>query len=880
MTNHAHSKPITILASADHNLRMLVGEVLHEHGYLVLASNEVECDAVLSEFSQFTLNDIALIVLHLPEPLNLANDLALWRQVFPQENAILLLLADADAITEKTYAQIDDLVELPTTRAVLVLRIRTLSRLVNRLRALKAALSPDENERITHDLAERLFDDRYRVISALTQNFVFSFIRNENDHFEREWGDETGAYYITGYTYRDLEERGGWEGIVYPDDLAIVREMDAKSQKGETTSAEYRIVNAAGNIVWVKMLSEPFIDKRSGQVKRVHAVVQDITEQKRIEQEKREQRQRIQALQNTILTLSSTLDKEMMLDRILLNIAQIIPYDVADVMLVENGIARIARHRGYVERGIESVVPDIVYDITEVAGLKQMTETRQVLLIPDVSKYPGWRHTIQNRFSVLSYLGAPVFIHDRIVGYLNLYSATPGAFNTLQAEHIEVLASQVAVAINNAQLYNTVSRHSNELEMRIRDLIMVYEVGKLLSSTLNVSEIYALIYHEVAQRIFDAQNMRVLLYDEDELTVRTVYAIEAGEEIDAAELPIMTLGEDPASMAIRTHNSYFEDNRIYEPLISRDRCIGVLEIHQDKHDTFDEVVITLLSTIAGQAAVALDNAQLYEKLSRYAAELEDRVQERTAKLRAALLVEQEAGAMRSRFLANVQHEFRTPLTLILSASELLERYSERMPPEQRQERYNQIRESVTEMGYLLDSAQLVNQADDGLLHSNPQPVDIGLFTEAVVLDFKRQANKTHLLTYNAYGDHSIGELDSDLWRRIIKELIWNAVRYSSPGSTIHCTLDCFDDRFTFTVIDQGIGIPADDLPHVFEMFYRGINVQNLPGSGLGLPIVKRLVDLHHGKIDIQSKVGQGTTVEVTLPRYAARGEGHDQDSRH
>jgi signal transduction histidine kinase len=393
--------------------------------------------------------------------------------------------------------------------------------------------------------------------------------------------------------------------------------------------------------------------------------------------------------------------------------------------------------------------------------------------------------------------------------------------------------------------------------------------------------------------------MRIILYDQRSNLIRVAYQVIDGHPVPPSPQSAIPLPPGPVELAIRSHHSHILDTMIYEPLISRDDVIGVMEIHQGSADSFDEVNVTLLSTVAAQAAVALDNAYLYAEVQRYASELEERVQERTAKLQEALRKSQEVSEMRSRFLSNVQHEFRTPLTLILSASELLENHGAKMTQEQRDSRHNTIREAVKEMVRLLDSSMIINQIDDGMLPMLPQATNVAMLTEACVQDFLRSLpqimnaggrgngagsavtttaiQEKVIINVEQDGDCSIAFIDPDLWRRIMVELLSNAVRYSPApqAAPIVVSLGCDEDHVRLTVRDSGIGIPENDLPHIFEMFHRGINVQNLPGSGLGLPMVKRITDLNGGNIVITSTMGQGTKATVTLPRYASKGDDHD-----
>lgn len=896
--------PVVVVAAENPEFLPLVETALTQVGLLSLPSHYLQFDAAFANFKHLDLNEIALVILQASSLTRI--DFVPWRKAFPPESNTLLMAIstghEQDEGGVQVFEHADDVVLLPPpineTLALAQIRQRVgvMIRLMRRFQPISSGFPA--TERISSWDAEY-----YRMRDHLFPGYRFSFARDKNGEYQREWGDETMLYRLTGYTLQEMEAKGGFTQILHPDDAKVDLEHRKRTQNGEAVVSELRVIHAQGHIVWVRLMNESFKDKTSGQVVRIHGFLQDITEQKRIEQLELEQRRMIEVLQNTAIMLSSSLDMETILDRILVNVELVIPYDLADVMIIDNGIARIARYRNYEQHGLGHVIDLLAYDVTKVETLRAMFETRKPFYIPDVREFAGWaKDPPASDSPIVSYLGAPVIVQDQIVAFLNVYGMTRNQFTAVQTNQMQVLASQVSVAINNAQLYDTVSRHSEELERHIGDLLMVYEAGHALASTLEVNEIYQMMYREVAQRMFNARQMKIILYDHRSNLIRVVYEVIDGQPVEMPPQPALSLPPGPIATAIRNHHSHIVDVMIYEPLISRDHVIGVMEIHQGEPDSFDEVNVTLLSTVAAQAAVALDNAYLYAEVQSYASELEERVQERTAKLQEALRKSQEVSELRSRFLSNVQHEFRTPLTLILSASELLEKHGGRMTQEGRDSRHNTIREAVKEMVRLLDSSMIINQMDDGMLPMLPQATNVAVLTESCVQDFLRSLPPTAnandrgnsagvgtsasptsaieqqiVIKLELEGDCSIAFIDPDLWRRIMVELLSNAVRYSpaTQDAPIMVSLQCDDDHVRLTITDSGIGISDDDLPHIFEMFHRGINVQNLPGSGLGLPMVKRITDLNGGNIVITSTIGQGTQATVTLPRYASKGDEHD-----
>ncbi|MBC8098740.1 MAG: GAF domain-containing protein, partial [Armatimonadetes bacterium] len=192
------------------------------------------------------------------------------------------------------------------------------------------------------------------------------------------------------------------------------------------------------------------------------------------------QRAMVSALQETALALSSTLDLDTVFDRILIHLAIVLPYDLADVMLVEGGIARVARHRGYVENGLGDQIRQFRLKADHFPNWRTMAETAQPVIIEDIGQHDDWVVGILHEIDYItgSYLGAPFFVNGVLGGFLNLNSRQAGTYTPQLGALLEAFASQVSVALTNAHLHEEVTHHSVELEQRIRDLMVVYHTGQ------------------------------------------------------------------------------------------------------------------------------------------------------------------------------------------------------------------------------------------------------------------------------------------------------------------------------------------------------------------------------------------------------------------
>jgi PAS domain S-box-containing protein len=246
-------------------------------------------------------------------------------------------------------------------------------------------------------------------------------------------------------------------------------------------------------------------------------------------------------------------------------------------------------------------------------------------------------------------------------------------------------------------------------------------------------------------------------------------------------------------------------------------------------------------------------------------DISDRKQAETEMLK-ALEREKELSELKSRFVSIVSHEFRTPLTTILSSAELLQKYGLRDSDDKNKVRFGRIVNGVRRMTQLLDDVLIFNRMEAGKLHFNPVPLNLLEFCNDLIEEMQAQTT-IHTITFTTENHNSHYCLDEHLLRHILTNLISNAIKYSPKGGVVQVKLVSASNTITLAVKDEGIGIPTADLEQLFTIFHRGSNVETIPGTGLGLAIVKQCVDLQNGRVNIASEEGKGTEFTVTLPIY-------------
>ncbi|MGB5961265.1 MAG: ATP-binding protein [Coleofasciculaceae cyanobacterium] len=230
--------------------------------------------------------------------------------------------------------------------------------------------------------------------------------------------------------------------------------------------------------------------------------------------------------------------------------------------------------------------------------------------------------------------------------------------------------------------------------------------------------------------------------------------------------------------------------------------------------------------------------------------------------------ERELSEARFNFVSMMSHEFRNPLGTIITSGELLKNYSHKTTPVQKERCLDRIEDAAQEMMQLLNDILNLSRAEVGQLEFNPQPLYIEEFCQNLVEGIQLSTSAEYSINLVISGECTQACMDEKLLGHILNNLLSNAIKYSPKGGKVQLELACEKDEAVFLIQDWGIGIPEQEQQKLFESFYRGQNVGKIPGTGLGLCLVKKFVDLHKGKISLKSQVGVGTTFKITLPLHS------------
>lgn len=235
------------------------------------------------------------------------------------------------------------------------------------------------------------------------------------------------------------------------------------------------------------------------------------------------------------------------------------------------------------------------------------------------------------------------------------------------------------------------------------------------------------------------------------------------------------------------------------------------------------------------------------------------------KLETALTKERELADLKSRYMSMLVHEFRTPLTIVMSNTSLIHTYWEKLSPEKRSRSYQSVVKSINYLSEMLQDLSLFIRSERGYIEYQPESVDLVAMCSSIIEDIRQTDGRQHFITFNFDPATGVHKVDPALLKYVLVNLLSNAIKYSPVGSEITFDLNRRSDQLVFEICDQGIGIPEADLQRIFEPFHRGENVDEIPGTGIGLAIVHEAVEAHHGSIKVDSEPGKGTQVTFTIP---------------
>ncbi|MGA9191223.1 MAG: GAF domain-containing protein [Anaerolineales bacterium] len=492
---------------------------------------------------------------------------------------------------------------------------------------------------------------------------------------------------------------------------------------------------------------------------------------------------------------------------------------------------------------------------------------RQPALATDVLEDPRWSPVPGVDDEVRSALGAPILVDGELLGVLVIFHREPGVFEDEHLDLMVAICRQVGLAWTNAQRFR-------QIERRLAEQTVIQHAAQVINRRMEMGPLLEEIVEQVSTTL-GYDYVGVSLVEDDSLVLMasrghdaSAFRLEFSQGITGrvarTNLPALVGDVDRDPDFVR----YFPGTRseLAVPIRKGDVAIGVLNVESPELDGLTQDDLRLLSLLADQMAVAIENAALYERLRRHSAELESTVASRTSELANALDRATEADRLKTQFVSDVSHELRTPLSNIRLYIELLGQASQDRQPAYIETLNRETERLVT----LIEDLLSISRLDAGTSPPELVRMDLNEMSRALVADRSKLFSERGLsLQLRLEASSAEVMADENLIAQVIGNLLTNAMHYTPSGGTVTLRTEYSEsgDWITLSVSDTGVGILPEEKAHLFDRFFRGSASREMknPGTGLGLAISHEIVDRHQGRIDVESTLGEGSTFKVRLP---------------
>lgn len=472
--------------------------------------------------------------------------------------------------------------------------------------------------------------------------------------------------------------------------------------------------------------------------------------------------------------------------------------------------------------------------------------------------------TMLIEMSIESYLGIPLINRQgEVIGLIAVFSCQPLSNQSLVIEILQIFASQCLAEMERQNVLQSLQNINQSLQ----------NINRLLEK--NVQERTQKLVQTVEQlniEIQERMQIELALRSSEERYRNLVNLLPYGvQECDTNGL--ITYSNPAHNRLYGFASGTLEGSYIWDRLTSEKsqqelkNYLQFLNQEQPPPTSY----FSIEKTINGEAInVQIDWDYLRDergKLTGYISILSNVTERHQAEqeIQKALLKERELNQLKTDFIDIASHEFRTPLTVILGSVQFLRKRYHQLSEEQRFEYCHRILEASNQMKELLEDLLLISRADSGQIHLDLQPLNLEQLCQELIAEIQASSEQEYYFNLRIGLLPNPLFLDRKILHHVLTNLLLNAVKYSPTQSWINLAINYQDNQLIFTVADSGIGIPPEDQPRIFNSFHRGSNVGEIPGTGLGLNIVKKYVELLGGTITFQSQLAVGTTFVVTFP---------------
>jgi GAF domain-containing protein/anti-sigma regulatory factor (Ser/Thr protein kinase) len=575
----------------------------------------------------------------------------------------------------------------------------------------------------------------------------------------------------------------------------------------------------------------------------------------------------------------STFELQPVLDTLVQSASRLCEAEGTVIFLREGNLYRIAaRHGGRPESEEYTKQHPISAGRESLTG-RVALECR-VVHIPDVLADPEYTYGAQPFGGFRAMLGVPLLREGSCVGVMAMNRTTPQPFTTKQIELVTTFADQAVIAIENVRLFDEVQARTEALAQSVEELRALGEVSQAVNSTLDLQTVLATIVAQAVQLsttdagaiyVFDDARQEFQLRATHGMDQALIAAIQdqhigVGERIIArmvaqrGPVQIPDLLNEPSSPLLNVVIRAGYRAVLVVPLLRPGEIVGILVVRRKTAGEFPESTIDLLETFADQSVLAIQNARLFREIEEKSRELA------------------EASKHKSQFLANMSHELRTPLNAILGYAELMLDSIYGEPSEKMRAVLERLQSNGRHLLGLINDVLDLSKIEAGQLTLSLNDYSLGDMVHGVVSAVEPLAAEKRLaFTAQVAPDLPSGHGDERRLSQVLLNLVGNAIKFTDKGE-VAVRASVANGAFTVAVCDTGPGISAVDQAKIFEEFQQADSsiTRKKGGTGLGLSIAKRIIEMHGGRIWVESEPGKGSTFYFTLP---VRVEGQARQQR-
>ena len=460
-------------------------------------------------------------------------------------------------------------------------------------------------------------------------------------------------------------------------------------------------------------------------------------------------------------------------------------------------------------------------------------------------------------------------------------SWTPKKFLNFYAAPLKDKNGRIEGAVSVAQDNTETFLALEEVRAKVKQIHSISQISRAINSVLDLREVLWLILRNAVKITNAVSGAILLLENEDDLAVREAYNMPAGWQNIRIKV-----GQGLSGHAAFIKQPYYSNDvkndpyfigqpeieniksELAVPILLEKSVIGVIKVDSDEAGRFKEEDAELMVTLANSAAVAIANSQLYERIKDLNKNLEEKVQLRTEELKVINQKLEKSIELKSQFIADASHELRTPLTIIKGNLDI-SLLDEKAKTNELRDTLKSIDEEVNHMSGILADLMILTHAGAGKLNLKKADALLGPLLKTAAQSMEILAKEKNI-NIQVNGDEKLSAMiDDDKFLKLLLNLISNAIKYGKENGWVKLGAKNVGKEIEITVADNGIGIPENELPFIFERFYRVDKVrtrEKIGGSGLGLAICKSIAEAHGGHIDVESKLGEGSLFIVHLPQ--------------